>query len=39
MRKDTHEFAKQKYFNGQSDTHSVQENFDLLTSFIQELGG
>ena len=36
MRKDTLEFAKEKYFNGHSDTRSVQENFDLLTSFIQE---
>ena len=35
MRKDTLEFAKEKYFNGHLDTHSVQENFDLLTSFIQ----
>ena len=36
MRKDTVEFAKEKYFNGHSDTCSVQENFDLLTSFIQD---
>ena len=35
MRKDTLEFAKEKYFNGHSDTFSVQ-NFDLLTSFIQD---
>ena len=35
MRKDTLEFAKEKYFNGHSDTRSVQEHFDLLTSFIQ----
>ena len=35
MRKDTLEFAKEKHFNGHSDTRSVQENFDLLTSFIQ----
>ena len=35
MRKDTLEFAKEKYFNGHSDTRSVQENFDLLISFIQ----
>ena len=35
MRKDTLEFAKEKYFNGHSDTRSVQ-NFDLLTSFIQD---
>ena len=33
MRKDTLEFAKEKYFN---DTRSVQENFNLLTSFIQD---
>ena len=33
MRKDTLEFAKEKYLN---DTRSVQENFDLLTSFIQD---
>ena len=37
MRKDTLEFAKEKYFNGHLDTRSVQENFDLLTSFIQDL--
>ena len=36
MRKDTLEFAKEKYFNGHSYTRSVQENFDLLTSFIQD---
>ena len=35
MRKDTLEFAKEKYISGHSDTRSVQENFDLLTSFIQ----
>ena len=37
MRKDTLEFAKEKYFSGHSDTRPVQENFDLLTSFIQDL--
>ena len=36
IRKDTLEFAKEKYFNGHLDSHSVQENFDLLTSFIQD---
>ena len=36
MRKDTLEFSKERYFNGHSDTRSVQENFDLLTSFIQD---
>ena len=35
IRKDTLESAKEKYFNGYSDTGSVQENVDLLTSFIQ----
>ena len=35
MRKDTLEFAKEKYINGHLDTRSVQENLDLLTSFIQ----
>ena len=30
------EFAKEKYFNGHSDTWSVWENFDLLTAFIQD---
>ena len=32
---DTLKFAKEKYFNGYSDTRSVQENFNLITSFIQ----
>ena len=36
MRKDTLEFVKEKYFNGYSHTRSVQENFDLLISFIQD---
>ena len=36
MRKDTLEFAKEKYFNGHSDTRPVQKNFDLLTFFIQD---
>ena len=36
MRKDTLEFAKEKYFKGHSDTRSVQENFDLLIFFIQD---
>ena len=36
MRKDTLDFAKKKYFSGHSDTRSLQENFDLLTSFIQD---
>ena len=37
MGKDAFEFAKEKYFNGYPDTHSVQENFNLITSFIQDL--
>ena len=36
MRKDTLKFAKEKYFNGHADTRSVQENFNLTTSFIQD---
>ena len=36
MRKDTLKFAKEKYFNGHSDTRSVQENFNLITSIIQD---
>ena len=36
MRKDAFEVAKGKYFNGYPDTRSVQENFNLITSFIQD---
>ena len=36
MRAETLKFAKERYFNGYSDTRSVQENFSLITSFIQE---
>ena len=36
MRKDASDFAKDRYFNGYSDNRSVHENFDLITSFIQE---
>ena len=36
MRKDSLKFAKEKYFNGHSDSRSVQENFNLITSFIQD---
>ena len=36
MRKNEFEFAKEKYFNGFPDTRSVQENFNLITSFIQD---
>ena len=36
MRNDTLKFAKERYFNGHSDTHSVQENFNLITSFTQD---
>ena len=35
MRKDASDFAIDRYFNGYSDNRSVQENFDLITSFIQ----
>ena len=36
MRAETLKFAKERYFNGYSDTRSVQENFNLITSLIQE---
>ena len=36
MRSDALRFAKGRYFNGYSDTRSVQENFNLITSFIQD---
>ena len=35
-RKDTFVLAKEKYFNGYPDTRSVQENFNFITSFIQD---
>ena len=36
MRSDALRFAKERYFNGYSDSHSVQENFNLITSFIPD---
>ena len=36
LRAETLKFAKERYFNGYLDTRSVQENFNLITSFIQE---
>ena len=36
MRSDALKFAKERYFNGYSDIRSVQENFNLITSFIQD---
>ena len=36
MRAETLKFAKERYFNGSSDTRSVLENFSVITSFIQE---
>ena len=36
MRRDSSNFAKDEYFNGHSGSHSVQEDFNLITSFIQE---
>ena len=36
MRSDALRFAKERYFNGYSDYRSVQENFNLITSFIQD---
>ena len=36
MRSDALRFTKERYFNGYSDSRSVQENFNLITSFIQD---
>ena len=36
MKKDTLKFVKERYFNGHSDTRLVQENFNLITYFIQD---
>ena len=36
MRKDASDFAKDRYFNGYSDNRSVQETFDVITSFTEE---
>ena len=36
MRTDAFEFAKEKYPNDYPGTRSVQENFNLTTSFIQD---
>ena len=36
MRSDALRSAKERYFNGYSDSRSVQENFNLITSFIQD---
>ena len=36
MRRDSSNFEKDNYFNGHSGSRSVQENFNLITSFIQE---
>ena len=36
MRRDSSNFAKDKYFNGHSGSRSVQKKFNLITSFIQK---
>ena len=36
MRRDSSNFAKDKYYSGHSGSGSVQENFNLITPFIQE---
>ena len=36
MKVDALKLAKEKYFNCYSGTRSVQENFNLITSFIQD---
>ena len=37
MRKGALNFANEKYFNGHSNSRSVQENFDLITSLFRKL--
>ena len=39
MRKDASDFAKDRYSSSYSDNRLVQENFYLITSFIQESDG
>ena len=34
-RNDANKFAKERFFNGHSDTRSVHENSNLITSFIE----
>ena len=36
MRSEALRFTKERYFNGYSVSRSVQENFNLITSFIQD---
>ena len=36
-RKDASEIAEENYFDGYPDTRSVQENFNLISSFMQDL--
>ena len=36
MRKDSSDFPKDRPFNSYTDNRSVQENFDVITSFIRE---
>ena len=36
MRQNSSNFAKDTYFNGHFGSRSVQENFNLIASFIQE---
>ena len=36
MRKDMLRFADEMYFNSHLDARSVQENFNLITSFIHD---
>ena len=37
MRRDSSNFAKDKYFNGHSGSRSVKENFNLITSSYRRL--
>ena len=36
LRKDAPRFTKEKYLNRHSEARSVQENFNLITSFVQD---
>jgi hypothetical protein len=36
MREDTHNFTKDKYFNGHHHTRTVEENWKMIKNFIME---
>ena len=37
LRKSEFRLAKENYFNGDSDSCLIHENFNLITAFIQDL--